>query len=56
MYQMKCMNPLHPSLTDKLSDPNQTSKMLVVIQIQTVRHTILLMVLDGTLSLDWPQS
>ena len=36
---MKCMNPLHASLTDDLSDPNQTSKMLVVIQIQTVRHT-----------------
>ena len=31
--------PLHASLTDNLSDPNQTSKMLVVIQIQTVRHT-----------------
>ena len=26
-------------VTDNLSDPNQTSKMLVVIQIQTVRHT-----------------
>ena len=39
MYKMKCMNPLHTSLTDNLSDPNQTSKMLVVIQIQTVRHT-----------------
>ena len=38
MYQMKCMDPLHTSLTDNLSDPNQTSKMLVVIQIQTVRH------------------
>ena len=39
MYQMKCMDPLHASLTDNLSDPNQTSKMLVVIQIQTVQHT-----------------
>ena len=39
MYQMKCMNPLHASLTDNLSDPYQTSKMLVVIQIQTVRQT-----------------
>ena len=36
---MKCMNHLHASLTDNLSDPNQTSKMSVVIQIQTVRHT-----------------
>ena len=36
---MKCMKPLHASLTDNLSDPNQTSKMLVVIQIQTVPHT-----------------
>ena len=36
---MKCMDPLHASLTDNLSGPNQTSKMLVVIQIQTVRHT-----------------
>ena len=33
------MNPLHASLTDNLSDPNQTSKMFVVIKIQTVRHT-----------------
>ena len=33
------MDPLHATLTDNLSDPNQTSKMLVVIQIQTVRHT-----------------
>ena len=39
MYQMKCMDPLHASPTVNLSDPNQTSKMLVVIQIQTVRHT-----------------
>ena len=39
MYQMKCMNPLHASLTNNLSDPNQNSKMFVVIQIQTVRHT-----------------
>ena len=39
IYQMKCMNPLHASLTDNLSDPNQTSKMLVFIQIQTVPHT-----------------
>ena len=39
MYQMKCMDPLQASLTDNLLDPNQTSKMLVVIQIQTVRHT-----------------
>ena len=39
MYQMKCMDPLHASPTIKLSDPNQTSKMLVVILIQTVRHT-----------------
>ena len=39
MYEMKCLDPLHSILTDKLSDPNQTSKMLVVIQIQTVRHT-----------------
>ena len=38
MYQMKCMDPLHASPTVNLSDPNQTSKMLVVIQIQTVRH------------------
>ena len=38
-YQMKCMDPLHASPTVNLSDPNQTSKMLVVIQIQTVRHT-----------------
>ena len=29
------MDPLH----DNLSDPNQTSIMLVVIQIQTFRHT-----------------
>ena len=36
---MKCMDLLHSSLTDNLSDPNQTSKMLVVMQIQTVRHT-----------------
>ena len=35
MYQMKCMDPLHASPTINLSDPNQ----LVVIQIQTVRHT-----------------
>ena len=35
MYQMKCMDPLHASPTINLS----TSKMLVVIQIQTVRHT-----------------
>ena len=53
-YQMKCMDPLHASPIVNLSDPNQTSKMLVVIQIQTVRR--LLMVLDGTLSLDWHQS
>ena len=33
------MDPLHASPTVNLSDPNQTSKMLVVIQIQTVRHT-----------------
>ena len=33
------MDPLHANLTDNLSDPNQTSKMLVVIQIQTIRHT-----------------
>ena len=39
MYQMKCMDPLHASPTVNLSDPNQTSKMLVVICIQTVRHT-----------------
>ena len=39
MYQMKCMDPLHASPTVNLSDPNLTSKMLVVIQIQTVRHT-----------------
>ena len=39
MYQMKCMDPLHGSPTVNLSDPNQTSKMLVAIQIQTVRHT-----------------
>ena len=39
MYQMKCMDPLHASPTVNLSDPNQTNKMLVVIQIQTVRHT-----------------
>ena len=39
MYQMKCMYPLHASPTINLSGPNQTSKMLVVIQIQTVRHT-----------------
>ena len=39
MYQMKCMDPLHASPTVDLLDPNQTSKMLVVIQIQTVRHT-----------------
>ena len=39
MYQIKCMDPLHASPTVNLSDPNQTSKMLVVIQIQTVRHT-----------------
>ena len=39
MYQMKCMDPLHASPTINLSDPNQTSKMLVVIQIQTVLHT-----------------
>ena len=32
---MKCIDPLHASLTDNLSDPNQTSKMLV----QTVRQT-----------------
>ena len=38
MYQMKCMDHLHASPTINLSDPNQTSKMLVVIQIQTVRH------------------
>ena len=31
MYQMKCMDPLHASPTVNLSDPNQTSKMLVVI-------------------------
>ena len=37
--RMKCMDPLHASPTINLSDPNQTSKMLVVIQIQTVRHT-----------------
>ena len=36
---MKCMDPLHASPTINLSDPNQTSKMLVVIQIQTVRQT-----------------
>ena len=36
---MKCMDPLHASLTDNLSDPIQTYKMLVVIQIKTVRHT-----------------
>ena len=29
MYQMKCMDPLHASPTINLSDPNQTSKMLV---------------------------
>ena len=39
MYQMKCMDLLHASPTVNLSDPNQTSKMLVIIQIQTVRHT-----------------
>ena len=39
MYKMKCMGPLHASLTDNLSDPKETSKMLVVIQIQTFRHT-----------------
>ena len=33
------MDPLHASLTDNLSDPNQTSKIVVIIQIQTVRHT-----------------
>ena len=36
MYQMKCMDPLHASPTINLSDPNQASNMLVVIQIQTV--------------------
>ena len=30
MYKMKCMDPLHASLTDNLSDPKETSKMLVV--------------------------
>ena len=39
MYLMKCMDPLHASPTINLSDPNQTSKISVVIQIQTVRHT-----------------
>ena len=34
MYKKQSMDPLH----DNLSDPNQTSKMLVVIQIQTFRH------------------
>ena len=33
------MDPLHASPTINLSDPNQTSKMSVVIQIKTVRHT-----------------
>ena len=46
---MKGMDPLHASLTDNLSDPNQTSKMLV----QTVRHTN---GIGGSLRLDWPQS
>ena len=32
------MDPLHASPTVNLSDLNQTSKMLVVIQIQTVRY------------------
>ena len=32
---MKCMDPLHASLADNLSDPYQTSKLLV----KTVRHT-----------------
>ena len=39
MYHIECMTTLHASLTENLSDPNQTSKMLVLIQIQTVRHT-----------------
>ena len=39
MYHMKCMDALHASPTVNLSDPNQTSKMFVVIQIQTVRYT-----------------
>ena len=64
------MNPLHASLTDNLSDPNQTSKMLVVIQIQTVRQTdaigwyfkstpasVLKKMIHKQLEvLDWPQS
>ena len=54
MYQMKCMDPLHASLTDNLSDPNQTSKMLIVIQIQTVRYTNSIGWYSK--SIDWPQS
>ena len=49
MYQMKCMDPLHASPTINLSDPNQTSKMLVSSKSKLFD---ILMVLDGTLSLD----
>ena len=57
MYQNKCLDSLHASLTDNLSlqmvQTDQTRKSWLSFNSKLFD---ILMVLDGTLSLDWPQS
>ena len=58
MYQMKCLNSLHARLTDNLSlQTVQTLIRLTKCWLSSKSKLFdILMVLDGTLSLDWPQS
>ena len=55
MYQMKCMDPLHASPTVNLSDPKLIRLAKCWLSSKSKLFDIL-MVLDGTLSLDWHQS
>ena len=54
MYQMKCMDPLHASPTVNLSDPY--IRLAKCWLSSKYKMFDILMVLDGTLSLDWHQS
>ena len=53
MYQTKCMDPLHASLTDNFQTLIRLAKCWTSSKSKLFD---ILMVLDGTLSLDWPQS
>ena len=55
MYQMKCMDPLHASPTVNLSDLKLIRLAKCWLSSKSKLFDIL-MVLDGTLSLDWHQS